>query len=304
MRGLRLELTAATHFSKRGHSVIWAEEEGIGTFDLLIEDIGPNGLEVECKSISTDKGRKIHRQDALEFFSLLAPNLTGFVQTLQVGLAAVVTIPDRLPISLRDRKQLAQFVVQQILSGQNQAVQDGSTVRITEFDADAARLPSPDNIPTFNKVVLEKVTGTNNREMMIVGGRGVGYILIVLQSKLEDEFLIRVFETVAESAKRQVSMTRAAHYFVGLEGIGSEGLKEIAELEQDPGHPPTPLRRAVSDLLSRDSYDHIVGVGLLSRSETLVTSYGIVNSGSGGTVYNFPKRDSRFWHDDFGGLFN
>ncbi len=66
MRAMQLELVAATHFARRGHSIIWPEEtDEIGTFDLLIEDIGTDGLEIECKSMSEDKGRKIHRRDAL-----------------------------------------------------------------------------------------------------------------------------------------------------------------------------------------------------------------------------------------------
>src|SRR5258706_5112100 len=36
MRALRLELTAATHFTKRGYAIAWPEMESSGTFDLLI----------------------------------------------------------------------------------------------------------------------------------------------------------------------------------------------------------------------------------------------------------------------------
>jgi DNA-directed RNA polymerase subunit alpha len=37
---------------------------GGGTFDLLVTDIGSDGVEVECKSVSDDKGRNIHRREA------------------------------------------------------------------------------------------------------------------------------------------------------------------------------------------------------------------------------------------------
>ncbi|HKT42274.1 MAG TPA: hypothetical protein VJQ86_07960, partial [Rhodanobacteraceae bacterium] len=62
MRALRLELTAATHFIRRGKTVSWPEITGTGRFDLLVEGLGTGALEVECKSISADKGRKIHRR--------------------------------------------------------------------------------------------------------------------------------------------------------------------------------------------------------------------------------------------------
>jgi hypothetical protein len=77
MRGLRFELTAATHFLRRGLDVQWPEMIGGGTMDLMVPGLGPQGLEIECKSISEDKGRKIHRREALEFCSHIAPQLNS-----------------------------------------------------------------------------------------------------------------------------------------------------------------------------------------------------------------------------------
>lgn len=68
MHGLRLELQAATHFTRRGKHVSWHRANNAGTFDLLVDDLGPSGLKVECKSISDNKGRRIHRRDALNFW--------------------------------------------------------------------------------------------------------------------------------------------------------------------------------------------------------------------------------------------
>jgi hypothetical protein len=68
MRGLRLELSVATHFIRRGDHVTWPETTGVGSFDLFIEGLGKGGLEIECKSISDDKGRKVHRRESLDFF--------------------------------------------------------------------------------------------------------------------------------------------------------------------------------------------------------------------------------------------
>ncbi|MDR2128218.1 MAG: hypothetical protein LBP52_04010 [Burkholderiaceae bacterium] len=80
------------------------------TFDLLVPDIGNSGVEVEYKSISEDKGRKIHRRDALEFFHLVASKLARICKTLKVGLSVVLTVPGRLPTSYTDRKALAELV--------------------------------------------------------------------------------------------------------------------------------------------------------------------------------------------------
>lgn len=64
---------------------------------------------------------------------------------------------------------------------------------------------------------------------------------------------------------------------------------------------PTPLRIAVSEFLGGSTTDHVVGVGFLSRDELALKEHGHVSTG--GSAYHFPKTESRFWHDDFSGMF-
>ena len=80
MRGLRLELSAATHFARRARKLAWPEMTGEGTFDLLVQDVGPRGLEIECKAISEDKGRKIHKREVLDFYRLLLPHIQSTIK--------------------------------------------------------------------------------------------------------------------------------------------------------------------------------------------------------------------------------
>jgi hypothetical protein len=85
MRGLRLELSAATHFARRARKFAWPEMTGEGTFDLLVQDVGPRGLEIECKAIPEDKGRKIHKREVLDFYRLLWPHIQSTVKGLSTG---------------------------------------------------------------------------------------------------------------------------------------------------------------------------------------------------------------------------
>lgn len=121
MHGLRLELQAASHFTRRGHRVSWPKAAPGGTFDLLVEDLGPSGLEVECKSISESKGRRIHRREALDFWGLIWTDLEGVARNLKAGLAVVLTLPNRLPDDAGDRASLARQVVARILAGSGAA---------------------------------------------------------------------------------------------------------------------------------------------------------------------------------------
>jgi DNA-binding transcriptional regulator YiaG len=58
MRQLEHEIRCAAHFSQKGHSVVFADLEGRGNFDLLV---GPSTdpVEVECKTITQDTGSQL-----------------------------------------------------------------------------------------------------------------------------------------------------------------------------------------------------------------------------------------------------
>ena len=58
MRQLEHEICTWTHFARKGFNVIFAELEGIGRFDLLVET--PVGsVAVECKTIGEDTGDQL-----------------------------------------------------------------------------------------------------------------------------------------------------------------------------------------------------------------------------------------------------
>ena len=302
MRGLRLELSAATHFARRGHKVIWPEMSGAGTFDLFVEDIGPHGLEVECKSISGDKGRKIHRREALDFYGLLSPYLQSTKRGLGTGLSAVLTVPGRLPTQSADRIELARQFGAHIFTGRSATLQDGSTIRVAEFDVQLlGDIPSAIN-PQEARATVDGVTETLNRETMVIGTNAGGALALAVQSSQDDTLMKAMFDTLSDSAKRQLSGSRAGMFLTGFHGIDGEQLRSIASQDRDPTQPPTALRVAVSRFLAGTGRDHVVGVGFLSESALSPVRDGHI--ASDGTAYYFPKIESPHWSEDFSGMFS
>lgn len=302
MRGLQLELSAATHFARRSRRLTWPEMAGGGTFDLLVEDVGPNGLEVECKSIGEDKGRRIHRREALDFYGLLWPHIQPMMRGLRTGLSAVLTIPGRLPERYAQRVALARQVARSIIAGAGSTLADGSSVRVGEFDAALLGVIPKGAHPATVRTAIEQVSGTRNRESMVAWSQAGGALALTLQSALDDTLLKAVFDTLSDSARRQFTGRRGAMFLVGLHGIGSDELLSVAEQDQDAQQAPTALRVAVSRFLDGEGRDHVVGVGFLSESGLQPLEDGIVTSG--GTAYYFPKRESLEWSEDFSGLFS
>lgn len=211
MRAIQLEFGIATHFVRRGYSISWPEMEESGDFDLMVHGIGPDGLEVECKSASVDKGRKIHKRDALVFNHLVRQKLEAAAHRLKSGMAVVLTIPDRLPSAFHDRQNLAERVGRAILVGKSVGFDDGGDVRLSEFDI--AQYPNlgPPLAPRLRQDI-DNITGTRNREAMILGRKGGGALVFVVQSRQEDTFLRYVFNSVREAARKQLSAKRAGLY--------------------------------------------------------------------------------------------
>ncbi len=300
MRALRLELAVATHFARRGYRMEWPEMIGTGTYDLLVSDIGPSGLEVECKSISSDKGRSIHRREALTFHHLMEGGLGPIRDNLNVGVAVVLTVPGGLPTRHDERVALAKRVLRQITLGLSASFDDGSNIRIAEFDHTRLGDIRNEGHPEVAREIIDSVTSTRNRECMVTG-TARGAFVLVLQSMLDDDPLDQTFRTLGDAARRQLTGSRAGTLIAGFEGIEGEQLISIAGQDDDPRQPPTSLAIKVSKFLNSDNRDHVVGVGFLSRGSLVPVEDGIVEAG--GSAYYFPKRDSSLWHDDFSGIF-
>lgn len=295
MHGLRLELQAATHFARRGQRVAWHRVSNGGTFDLLIEDLGPSGLEVECKSISENTGRRIPRHDALEFWGELWRDVAGVAQNLRSGLAVVLTVPYRLPVDAEERVALAREVIARIVAGSGATLGGGAEVRIASFDTaniEAAKDRGREGL----RNAIDAATGTANREAAVYGTPAGGMLAFVMQSAVEDAVLDRVFAILDDSAARQFTRKRGALFWVALQGIDADQLLSVHEQDSGPGKQPTALKLGVSNFLHR-APDHIVGVVFSSRSGLIPAVDG--NTDSGGTTNFFLKEESPHWHASF-----
>ncbi len=297
MHGLRLELQAATHFARRGQRVAWHRVNNGGSFDLLIEDLGPTGLEVECKSISENKGRRIHRRNALEFWGELWSDVSGVAQSLSSGLAVVLTVPYRLPVEAVERAALAKEVVARIVAGSGATLGGSAELRIQPFDP-AEIETAKDNGREELRKAIDAATGTVNREAAVYGTPAGGMLAFVMQSAVEDDVLDQVFATLDDSAARQFTGKRGALFWVALQGLDADQLLSVHEQDSDPGGQPTALRLRVSAFLNR-APDHAVGVVFCSRGG-LFPAVGS-STDSGGATNFFLKEESPHWHESFRG---
>lgn len=295
MHGLRLELQAATHFTRRGKHVSWHRANNSGTFDLLVDELGTSGLEVECKSISDDKGRRIHRLDALNFWGEVWKDISTVAQHLHTGMAVVLTVPYRLPADHDLRAALAREIVSQVVAGTGAKLSDGSELRVQNFDPDQIKVAVKGDRQAMRSAI-DVATGTTNREAALYGTPGGGLLAFVMQSAVEDDVLDQVFATLNDSASRQFTGRRGALFWVALQGLDAKQLMSIHEQDSDPDQRPTGLGLGVSNFLT-NAPAHIVGVVFGSRSGLLPTIDGHIDMG--GMTNFFVKEQSPYWHESF-----
>jgi hypothetical protein len=307
MRAMRLELMTATHFLRAARKVSWPEMssapvQGVGVADLLIEDLGPNGLEVECKSFSEEKGRRIGRRQALEFYWLLKSRHWDRLQRIKTGVLAVVTVPRSVPHPYKERVALVDAVARCVLHyGPGKYEEQGARVTVSELDVRRlAGMPAGASVQELRDV-MDQLTGTRNKETVVIATPRGGAVVLAVQSEEDDTLLHGIFETLRSSASRQFSGTRAGMFVAGLDGLTTEQMLDIAQRDQDPSAVPTGLRMHTSRFLESANRDFLVGVTFLSASSLRPSVSNVQDSG--GTAYYFPKKDTAFWSDDFSGIF-
>ena len=300
IKAMQMEATIATHFVAAGCRVLFPEiGAGSETFDLLIEDLGPTGLEIECKVVTANKGRKIHVAESRELLTLLVaqPCIQVAAATGVEGLAIRVTVPKRLP----DREhwnQLCRDVAQVVLSGRSGRLLDGTLVRLFDFHPTVlGKLEMPPS--SLMRKSIEEITGAVNRHCLFFRPRENvgGIVALVLDSEQPDSMLHELFQTFEDSAGRQLTGNRAGALFATFEGIKANQLSELScEATRTGQH--SALAWRASAFLEKTKFPHVVGVGFLSEAD-----YSSPQLASGGTAFWIPKPISAHWHPSFSGIF-
>ncbi|WP_277590568.1 hypothetical protein [Pseudomonas chlororaphis] len=303
LRALRLELFIAAHCAHKGYEVVWPEMTDIGTFDILVPGVGSNGLEIECKSISEDKGRKVHGWDAIDFLNCLGKklNIESSVPVNGIGLAVTVTVPDRLPSTSRLKVELAQEVLKAVGNRGNLKLSDGTNIKIVEFDSS---IFSGFNAQTDNQMVmtaLEEMLGIRVSYGVVRRSAEGGVLAIVVNSAIEDAVIEYVLDVFSKSAKKQLSRTRPGLLVAGFDGLDNKQLASIAVHDYGNVESPTTMKTGALGFLRNENRDHVIGTAFVCRPESISVEPSVTRST--GSAYHFYNRESSMWHNDMNDFF-
>jgi hypothetical protein len=257
------EFDIAQRLIGSGYDVQFVDMEGLARFDLVFKR-GAFVGEVECKSISVDAGRQIHRKDFYRFMDSIAPALATHVE-LRRQEVLLITLEARLTPNTLLQAKLLQATISILLAGAPTMV-DGPGFKLE-------RKPCPDlfaGTPMHEKKAFPKACelafGANTH---VAGGlTEQGGCLIGMRSQRDDDTSKPMLQAMPKAAS-QFSGERPAFIAIQEHGI------EVPDLM-------LPHVRRRTAILSYALFGHY---GAAHVNATYVTSFGaiVVRDGQVGT---------------------
>ncbi len=199
-----------------GYDVEFVDLEGKAQFDLLFRRANFIG-EFECKSLSVDAGRPIHRKDFYRFMESISPALTKHAQ-LKRREILIVTLDSRLASNLSEQHALKHGCEVALLH-EAPATINGRGFQLLRRPL-GNLLEGTTDQETLNKK-LRKEFGRNIHAFSAVG-EDFG-CLLVMQSRREDDSSKPLLEAMRKAAT-QFTTTRPAFIAIQEHGIKAADL--------------------------------------------------------------------------------
>jgi hypothetical protein len=280
-RGLSLEMLTATHLQRRG-TVIQLPQDG--TYDWLAEREGL-AFEVECKSISGDKGRPIHLRDSLDLCHLIKKELGGLIDSVTDGLLVTVRLPAKAPSAYQVRKEIAKQAKRAVLMAQDLA-SDRATITQLHFPRiQLALTGGPSDREHLRKFMEERYGLAHGHQVVAHVTRAGGLILVAIGSQLGDDMIGETMRTLEKAGSDQLTGSRPGILCVKLEGLTADELIEIAQVDD----PPTALRIGVHNLWQSSATECVSHVAFMADGQVEQGASGAWSRVGASYVFNNPR---------------
>lgn len=260
-----------------GYDVEFTDMEGVAQHDLSFGRGVLTG-EVECKSLSADAGRQIHRKDFYRFMNLIEPSLNkhSFSNRQEI---LVITLDSRLSSDILWQMELAEDA-SAMLRASAPSVAAGRNATLERISLSDIL----NSHPTLAEVDLgsacKKLFGVNSH---VAGGlTELGGCLVVMRSKREDDTSKPLIEAMRKAAN-QLSRSRPAFIAIQDHDI------EAADLM-------SPYLRRRAAILSYALFGHY---GASHVNATYFTGFGVIVTHSekgllGTPAFSIPNPNPKF----------
>jgi hypothetical protein len=275
---LAFEMRTAAHFMARGFDVEFHDLCDGGGYDFLVKN-SEIEMEVECKSVSSDLGHRVHLLRQYQLGSYLLQSMKkaskdGMVQLL------VATLPDRLHSEREFMKAVGARIAEALMGAKDMTSKLPCSVSYHEFsiagspfDCDSPPQISEDDVLGYCNQALGDDTG----HLIMMFKPRQSATVVALRSALPNEFLKGVYRNLKEAASRQLSGTKPGIICVQFRSLTSRQLREVAENPSQSGK-PTGIQLMTAKFFDSDARAHVHTLAYVApgefvrrRSQTLDT---------------------------------
>lgn len=255
-RGLRFELSVATHLSREGWGITWMEEDsGEDTFDMLATISNVGTVEVECKSLSADRGESLTESVFYALTHYLLPLIEPKLPELKRHFYGVsFTFSGKIPESAEERAQLAAELADAVGAGERE-IAGVCTINLRLCNLQSMQYePSVDEL----YILANEQLGSDPGYRFIKSLGDQGYLVIDVQSLIPSKFDAALGKVSKNAVQKQMTRKRPGCLVVRVERHSGLCLEAFA------GEEINSLARRATKLLSNPANAHLAAVVFVS----------------------------------------
>lgn len=268
---LELEMGIAAHLMGRGFDVTFSDMETGSGFDFLVEKEGA-ALEIECKTVSGDLGRKIHLRRLYQLGGRAFPLMTAALERRTGGQITLIVLPERLYGTDQQFRLILKGLAEALETGKSIAGPDPCAIKYREFSLVGSPFETinPSNIlrEDVRQWVAQAVDMQIENAVMLFRPSS-GVMMIAVESQQKDTVIRGLIRQLKDSVKQQFSGTRPGVVCVKFLDVTQRGLLEVAE--KDKTEQPSALGLASNYLLNREDWTPIHTIAYLTPGHPMAS---------------------------------
>jgi hypothetical protein len=267
------EMVVAGHLMSQKFDVTFSDLETGNGFDFLAKR-DEIEIEIECKHVSADVGRKIHRRRLFDLGGVVFEELSHALDRHDGGQFLRVTLPDRLTGSHTQLDEISAEVARALRNSADVSGPSPCAVEYMQFDFSKSPFheAGPDSITRAEvQAFLEREYSIQNPHLLMIFRPRYGVIILNVESRQQDKVLRGIIAQLKDSARDQLTGHRPGVMCVYLADIGTEELQNLVASEGPDIDSGTGIQAAATYLLSRRPQVHtlaLMGDGPLQRTST------------------------------------
>lgn len=254
---LAFEMKMAAHLMGRGFDVDFVDLEGRERFDFLATKNNV-ALEVECKHISADIGRQVHRRKLLDLGILLLKALDQALARNKGAILVRIRLPGRLTNTIEHQADISRTVLSAVVKeGPATGASCNASFERLDISDEHPIITAPEQATRRDLTsVFGPIADLEHRNVIFHISPKRSVTALLVESDKPDKVLKDIVLTLKGAAKAQFSQQRPALLCAHFSDLTGSQLRELGQTPSEE----SPLMLGVSHLIDRRPWLHTVAL--------------------------------------------